>query len=114
PYSWRDGKAIVFDETYIHKAFNETDQQRIILFCDVERPMRNRVAQAINRFLFDHFMRHTSTSNQIADPVGLFNRAFKYIYKVRLAGKALKRWNRNVYYAVKYALFAGIIALILI
>ena len=35
PYSWRDGEAIVFDETYIHKAMNESDKDRIILFCDV-------------------------------------------------------------------------------
>jgi beta-hydroxylase len=114
PYSWRDGEAIVFDETYIHKAFNETDKQRIILFCDVERPMRNAVAQTVNRFMFNHFMRHTSSGNQAADPLGLFNKAFKHIYKVRLVGKALKRRNRFVYYTVKYALFGGLLALFLI
>src|SRR2546430_11930250 len=37
---WRDGEAIMFDETYIHTAENQTDINRIILFCDVERPMK--------------------------------------------------------------------------
>ncbi|MFP3617521.1 aspartyl/asparaginyl beta-hydroxylase domain-containing protein, partial [Paraburkholderia sp. SIMBA_050] len=48
-YHWRDGEAVVFDETFIHYAENKTDQNRIILFADVERPMRYRWAQAFNR-----------------------------------------------------------------
>lgn len=114
PYSWRDGEAIVFDETYIHKAMNESDKDRIILFCDVARPMRNPFATAINRYISSRVLRHTATSNREADPVGLFNRLFKYVYQIRIAGKALKRWNRTVYYTAKYALFGGILALILI
>ena len=39
PYSWRDGESVVFDETYVHEAYNKTQQNRIILFCDVERPL---------------------------------------------------------------------------
>ncbi|WP_269460248.1 aspartyl/asparaginyl beta-hydroxylase domain-containing protein [Polynucleobacter necessarius] len=34
-YFWKDGEAVMFDEPYIHFAANETDQQRVILFCDV-------------------------------------------------------------------------------
>jgi beta-hydroxylase len=37
---WRDGEAFMFDETFIHSAENATDVNRIILFCDVERPMK--------------------------------------------------------------------------
>jgi len=29
-------------------------------------------------------------------------------------GKALKRWNRTVYYAVKFAILSGILTLVLI
>ena len=45
---WRDGEAIMFDETFIHTAENRTDQNRIILFCDVERPMRFGFMRAMN------------------------------------------------------------------
>ena len=38
-YAWRDGEAVMFDETYIHYAENKTDQNRIILFLDVKRPV---------------------------------------------------------------------------
>ncbi|MGY4178276.1 beta-hydroxylase [Bradyrhizobium sp. USDA 4518] len=40
---WRDGEAFMFDETFIHSAENKTDVNRIILFCDVERPMKVRL-----------------------------------------------------------------------
>jgi beta-hydroxylase len=114
PYSWRDGEAIVFDETYIHKAMNDSDRDRIILFCDVARPLRGRFATAVNRYISSRVLRETATSNQPTDRVGFFNRAFKYAYQVRLVGKALKRRNRTVYYAVKYALLGTILGLILI
>ena len=48
-YSWRDGEAVLFDETYLHYAENATKHQRIILFCDIERPMRFRLAAWCNR-----------------------------------------------------------------
>ena len=32
--------SVVFDETYIHYAENKTDQNRIIFFADVERPLK--------------------------------------------------------------------------
>ncbi len=33
-HSWRDGQAVIFDETYVHWAQNESEQTRIILFCE--------------------------------------------------------------------------------
>ncbi|MEQ1737451.1 MAG: aspartyl/asparaginyl beta-hydroxylase domain-containing protein, partial [Rhodoglobus sp.] len=48
PYSWRDGEDIVFDETYIHWAENATDQHRIILFCDLTRPLHTRMMRAFS------------------------------------------------------------------
>jgi aspartyl/asparaginyl beta-hydroxylase (cupin superfamily) len=50
-YSWRDGEAVVFDETFIHRAENATEHDRIILFCDIERPMKYGWATALNRFV---------------------------------------------------------------
>ncbi len=109
PYSWRDGEGIVFDETYIHKAINESDVDRIILFCDIERPMRNRVARAYNRFFSKYLIGLSATKNEEGEHVGAFNRAFKYVYAVRRVGKALKAYNRRLYYALKYVLFGGIL-----
>ncbi|SAK82303.1 aspartyl/asparaginyl beta-hydroxylase [Caballeronia fortuita] len=107
-YSWRDGEAVVFDETYLHWAENRTDKDRIILFCDIERPMKYRWAQAFNHVVGGFLMRAAASPNEIGDRTGGLNRAFKYLYSVRLVGKRLKAWNRTVYYIVKWLLFGGI------
>jgi len=114
PYSWRDGQGLLFDETYIHKAYNDTPQDRLILFCDVTRPMRYRFAQAVNDFISWKVLRETATRNSPGDRLGILNRAFGYIYQIRLVGIRLKRWNRRVYYLVKYALLGGLLVWILI
>jgi len=111
-YHWRDGEDIVFDETYIHTAENKTDQTRLILFCDVERPVRTRIVTAFNHFMCSRVMKAAATQNVEGERVGVINKIFGYVYHVRLVGKRLKAWNRKVYYAVKYVLFGGLVYLI--
>ena len=48
-YSWRDGEAVMFDETFIHYAENTSEQNRIILFIDVKRPVTFFLVDWINR-----------------------------------------------------------------
>jgi beta-hydroxylase len=111
-YSWRDGQGVLFDETYVHHAANETDTDRLILFCDVERPLRGALPRAANRWLGDHLMRATRSRNDPTERVGAVNVAFGQVYKVRLLGKRLKAWNVSAYYAVKFALIAGLVWLV--
>ncbi|MCH1993689.1 aspartyl/asparaginyl beta-hydroxylase domain-containing protein, partial [Achromobacter xylosoxidans] len=82
-YYWRDGEAVVFDETFIHYAENKTDQNRIILFADVERPMRYRWAQAFNRVVGGFLLRAAAAPNQEGDATGGINRIFGAVYAVR-------------------------------
>lgn len=37
---WRPGDLFVFDDTYEHEVWNETDQERVILLFDFNRPMK--------------------------------------------------------------------------
>lgn len=37
---WQEGKCLVFDDTYRHQVFNNTDGTRVVLFLDIIRPMR--------------------------------------------------------------------------
>lgn len=37
---WQEGKVIVFDDTFDHEAWNDTDKLRVVLFVDIMRPMR--------------------------------------------------------------------------
>jgi beta-hydroxylase len=111
---YRDGEDFLFDETFIHRAENATDQTRIILFCDVERPMRFRFMTAINRWVSNHIIKVTATDNMEGERVGALNKVFGYLYEVHLIGRRLKDWNRTVYYGLKYTLaiaLAGIVVL---
>lgn len=106
-HSWRDGQGVMFDETYIHWAENTTQEDRIILFCDVERPMRFGWAQSINRFLGRTMMTAASSPNETGDQLGGVNRLFRYVWLIGQYRRRFKRWNRTVYNLTK----AGLIVL---
>jgi ornithine lipid ester-linked acyl 2-hydroxylase len=38
-YFWKDGEAVLFDDTFLHDAANESDQVRVVLFLDLARRM---------------------------------------------------------------------------
>ena len=111
---WRDGEAFMFDETFIHSAENKTDVNRIILFCDVERPMKYRWAAAFNSWFSRTVMSAAGAPNDAGDRTGGINRLFTRIYKIRLRGKELKKRNRTRYYLEKWAIFAGLAAIFLL
>jgi beta-hydroxylase len=37
---WRDGRALVFDDTYPHQVWNDTDEVRVVLLIQFRRPIR--------------------------------------------------------------------------
>ncbi|SEG18196.1 aspartyl/asparaginyl beta-hydroxylase domain-containing protein [Marinobacterium lutimaris] len=108
-YSWRNGEAVMFDETYIHHAENTTDKNRIVLFLDVVRPVSFAPVQWINTGFSNLVMSASATKNVDGDKVGGLNRAFAGIYKVRSLGKRIKAYNKPLYYLIQYALYALII-----
>jgi ornithine lipid ester-linked acyl 2-hydroxylase len=36
---WEEGRSLVFDDTYLHEVWNETDEERVVLFVDFTRPL---------------------------------------------------------------------------
>lgn len=38
--SWQEGKCLIFDDTYNHEVWNDTDGYRVVLFIDFARPLR--------------------------------------------------------------------------
>jgi beta-hydroxylase len=107
-YYWKDGEAVVFDETYIHRAENQTDVPRIILFCDIERPLSNPLVRAVNRFIGRPLARAAATQNVEGEKIGVLNKVFGYAYHIRLLGKRIKAWNKTAYYVIKWALLAAL------
>ncbi|MCS1406914.1 MAG: hypothetical protein M2R45_00070 [Verrucomicrobia subdivision 3 bacterium] len=39
--TWREGESLIFDDTYNHEVWNDTDGCRVVLFVDFIRPMRS-------------------------------------------------------------------------
>jgi beta-hydroxylase len=111
-YSWRDGQGVIFDETYIHWAENTSGQDRLILFCDVERPMRYRWAQAVNRWLGRTMMTAAASPNESGDQTGLVSKLFRISFVMGQYRRRYKAWNKTAYKATKVALVVGLVALV--
>ena len=111
-YSWRDGQGVIFDETYIHWAENASDSDRLILFCDVERPMRFGWMQAINRWLGRTMMTAAASPNETGDQTGLVSKLFRISFVLGQYRRRYKAWNKTAYKATKVALIVGLAALV--
>jgi beta-hydroxylase len=83
---WRDGEAFIFDETYLHEACNNTEQPRIILMCDIQRPL-NPLGRLLNAPLLG-LLSLTIVPNLPGDHRGLVNRLFTLV-------APLLRWPRR-------------------
>lgn len=108
-YAWRDGEAVMFDETYIHYAVNNSDQNRIIFFLDVKRPVTFAPVDWINTIFSRVVLAASATKNLEGDKVGLLNRMFGSVQKLRMQGKKLKKFSPFLYYASQYIAYALLI-----
>ena len=72
---WKEGKCLLFDDTYEHSATNNTDKLRAVLFIDVLRPLPAHLS-ALNRAIVK------------------ISRIFPYVWVPR---RRHKRWERDFF-----------------
>jgi beta-hydroxylase len=113
-YSWRDGEGIIFDETYIHEVHNQSDHNRLILFCDIERPLRWHWAETFNRWFGQIVISAVSSPNDETDQTGVINRLTHTHWRFEQKRKRLKTWNRPLYQALKWGLIALAIGIFMV
>ncbi|TXG00677.1 lipid A hydroxylase LpxO [Massilia arenae] len=111
-HSWRDGEGVVFDETFIHWAINGSESDRVILFCDVERPMRYRWMQAFNRWFGRTVMTAAASPNESGDQVGLVSKLFRISFYAGQYRRRFKAWNKTAYNITRVALVIALAAFI--
>ena len=70
---WQEGRVLVFDDTYEHEVYNNTDETRAVLFLDFDRPM-----DALGRVVNGLVVRLIRFSAYVKDPL-----------------KNLRAWNAN-------------------
>lgn len=109
-YSWRDGDALLFDETYLHHACNGADADRIILMCDVERP--TRVIGRVVNFFYMLAMRTTVVPNTEADRRGLVNNVFSRLAPGVARVRTLKTTHPRRYKLIKHSVNALLLAVL--
>ena len=57
-YVWKEGEAVLFDDSWPHSVVNSSAETRGVLIVDVRRPLP-AVPDLLNRFLLDVVARHT-------------------------------------------------------
>jgi beta-hydroxylase len=108
--SWRDGQVLMFDETYLHYVRNDTDSDRLILMCDIKRPL-NPLGAVLN-FFYRGVTRASVVPNTPEDYRGLANRAFAGLAPLLAHSKALKAKNRLLYLVLKWSINTLILLLL--
>jgi beta-hydroxylase len=115
-YAWRDGEDVMFDETYVHWVKNETDVTRVILFCDIERPLRSRFMTRINRWVSGWLGRATAPQNLDDERVGGINQAYAWSKRFSdgFSGKVkqFKRKNPKAYRILRPVLAVAVLTLL--
>jgi aspartyl/asparaginyl beta-hydroxylase (cupin superfamily) len=64
---WEEGRALIFDDSYEHEAWNESDRIRVVLFADLVRPLRfpaNVVNALLLKFAAGSFFVREGLENQ--------------------------------------------------
>ena len=100
-YSWRDGEPLLFDVSFLHFAQNESNKERRILMCDIERPM-SWFGKILN-YPYKLLMRATVVPNTDEDRRGFANKIFAGMVPILEKSKALKQTNMQAYKALKYS-----------
>ncbi|MCX7620832.1 MAG: aspartyl/asparaginyl beta-hydroxylase domain-containing protein [Acidimicrobiales bacterium] len=66
-HHWREGEPLIFDDTYLHRVRNDTDQHRVVFFIDIERPMPWPWLQRLNRWVLGRMTRSRRIQNAVAN-----------------------------------------------
>lgn len=82
---WRPGELFVFDDTYEHEVWNDTEEERVILLFDFDRPMRFWGRTVSNTFI--RLMKLTAFYQEPKKNMESFEARFE---------AATKRYNDNL------------------
>lgn len=108
---WADGEDFLFDETYPHFARNDTNMSRLILMCDVERPMH--LAGRLFNHPYRGLARLTVVPNTLEDRRGFASAAFARLTPWLQRSKALKASNRTLYRVLKTVVNSALVGIVL-
>ncbi len=74
---WAEGETLVFDDTYDHEVWNDTDNTRVVLLIQFRRPLRNPGKWISDTFL--NVLRRSAFVQEARDNVAAWNKAMKQL-----------------------------------
>ena len=74
---WCEGETLVFDDTYDHEVWNETEGTRVVLLIQFERPLRNPGKWLADFFL--GFVKRSAFVQEARDNISSWNAALKQL-----------------------------------
>ncbi|HET8764951.1 MAG TPA: lipid A hydroxylase LpxO, partial [Rhodanobacter sp.] len=94
----------------------KTDQPRVIFFADVERPLKFRWLQAVNRHVSAFMGRITNSPNMesATEKAGFVNRMYALSQRNRERNRAFKKKHPKLFRAGKYLAIAFVLWLIVL
>lgn len=72
-YNWTEGQGVLFDDCYAHKVYNDTEEDRIVLYMDIERPSQNLFFKIFNKILIQVMQNIPSIKKEAKDTETLIN-----------------------------------------
>ncbi len=111
-YKWKDGDSIIFDETYLHSAYNDSDTPRIILMTDVDRPLKSGLIQKLYWHFGRNFNRLFMIDNVDPTHTGIGNKIGKGLTAYKNLLKSIKKKNKTLYVGGKWVVICSILYLI--
>jgi ornithine lipid ester-linked acyl 2-hydroxylase len=72
--NWQEGKVMMFDDNYMHEVWNDSDEERVVLFMNLDRPMRFWGRQVHELFLF--LLKFTAFYKEPASNLKKFEKLF--------------------------------------
>jgi beta-hydroxylase len=74
---WAEGETLVFDDTYDHEVWNDTENTRVVLLIQFRRPLRNPGKWISDTFL--NVLRRSAFVQEARDNVTAWNKAMKQL-----------------------------------
>jgi aspartyl/asparaginyl beta-hydroxylase (cupin superfamily) len=63
-YYWTEGEGVLFDDTYPHSAYNNTNEIRVVIYMDIARPYPG-IINNINHFIIDSLSQNKEDQEEL-------------------------------------------------
>ena len=64
-YSWKEGEGVLFDDIYPHKVYNNTNEERVVLYMDVKRKIKNSLLSSITDLIIKLVSKTSITKKEL-------------------------------------------------